>query len=140
MLAVLSIVSLLATLPVAPSLPIWGAQIPINPGFPYGSKPVRGVNLGGWLVIEVCYQSPVISLPTSFILTTTCAQPWITPSLFEQTGNTLIVDEWTFGQYQDPNVAQAKLNQHWATWITENDFAAIAGAGWVPYRSKSAIW
>lgn len=27
---------------------------PINPGFPYGSQKVRGVNLGGWLVLEVC--------------------------------------------------------------------------------------
>lgn len=26
---------------------------PINPGFPYGSQTVRGMNLGGWLVLEV---------------------------------------------------------------------------------------
>ena len=26
----------------------------ISPGFPYGSQTVRGVNLGGWLVLEVC--------------------------------------------------------------------------------------
>jgi hypothetical protein len=26
----------------------------INPAFPYGSSKVRGVNLGGWLVLEVC--------------------------------------------------------------------------------------
>lgn len=25
----------------------------ITPGFPYGSEKVRGVNLGGWLVLEV---------------------------------------------------------------------------------------
>lgn len=25
-----------------------------TPGFPYGSEKVRGVNLGGWLVLEVC--------------------------------------------------------------------------------------
>jgi hypothetical protein len=25
----------------------------INPAFPYGSTQVRGVNLGGWLVLEV---------------------------------------------------------------------------------------
>jgi glucan 1,3-beta-glucosidase len=25
----------------------------VNPGFPYGSQKVRGVNLGGWLVLEV---------------------------------------------------------------------------------------
>ena len=27
----------------------------INPTFAYGKEPVRGVNLGGWLVLEVCY-------------------------------------------------------------------------------------
>lgn len=27
----------------------------ITPGFPYGSEKVRGVNLGGWLVLEVCF-------------------------------------------------------------------------------------
>jgi hypothetical protein len=26
---------------------------PISPSFPYGSTKVRGVNLGGWLVLEV---------------------------------------------------------------------------------------
>jgi hypothetical protein len=30
---------------------------PFTPGFPYGSKKVRGVNLGGWLVLEVCAYS-----------------------------------------------------------------------------------
>lgn len=30
----------------------------INPSFAYGTEPVRGVNLGGWLVLEVC--SPVV--------------------------------------------------------------------------------
>jgi hypothetical protein len=36
---------------------------PFNPGFPYGSKgqKVRGVNLGGWLVLEVCTYSTVSS-------------------------------------------------------------------------------
>lgn len=29
------------------------ADNPINAGFPYGSTKVRGVNLGGWLVLEV---------------------------------------------------------------------------------------
>jgi hypothetical protein len=65
------------------------------------------------------------------ILCTTLMQPWITPSLFEETGNSAIVDEWTFGQYQDPNVVRTKLTEHWDTWITENDFKAIAAAGCV---------
>ncbi|KAE9383458.1 glycoside hydrolase, partial [Gymnopus androsaceus JB14] len=73
----------------------------------YGSEKVRGVNLGGWLVLE----------------------PWITPSLFDNTGNSNIVDEWTFGQLQNHGTALAALQNHWNTWITEADFAAIAAAG-----------
>lgn len=30
--------------------------VPINFGFPYGQQKVRGVNLGGWLVLEVSFQ------------------------------------------------------------------------------------
>ena len=56
MFTVLSLASLLATLPVAWSVPTWNTQVPFSPGFPYGSQPVRGVNLGGWLVLEVCYK------------------------------------------------------------------------------------
>ena len=29
------------------------ATLALNLGFPYGSEKVRGVNLGGWLVLEV---------------------------------------------------------------------------------------
>lgn len=49
--------------------------------------------------------------------------------MFEATGNNAIVDEYTFGQYQDPAVATAALHAHWATWYTEQDFAEIAAAG-----------
>ncbi|TXT12901.1 hypothetical protein VHUM_01302 [Vanrija humicola] len=79
----------------------------VNTGFPYGSQKIRGVNLGGWLVIE----------------------PWITPSLFDNTGNDGIVDEWTFAAYQDRGVAAAALKRHWDTFYTEADFAQIAAAG-----------
>ena len=58
-------------------------------------------------------------------------QPWITPSLFDNTSNPAIVDEWTFGLYQDRGSAQAILTQHWNTWITESDFQEIAAAGCV---------
>lgn len=83
------------------------ADNPINPGFPYGSEKVRGVNLGGWLLLE----------------------PWITPSMFDNTGNTAIVDEWTFCQMQDRATATAALQTHWSTFYTEADFEAIAAAG-----------
>ncbi|TFK99556.1 exo-1-3-beta-glucanase [Pterulicium gracile] len=90
----------------------------IEPGFPYGSRKVRGVNLGGWLVLE----------------------PWITPSLFERTGNSAIVDEYTFGQLQSRSTAQAALKAHWDTWITEADFAAIADAGLNHVRIPIGYW
>jgi aryl-phospho-beta-D-glucosidase BglC (GH1 family) len=66
-------------------------------------------------------------------------QPWITPSLFDNTGNNNIVDEWTFGQLQDRNTAQHKLKAHWDTWITEADFAAIAAAGYVSYDESICL-
>ncbi|KAG1757219.1 glycoside hydrolase family 5 protein [Suillus lakei] len=89
-----------------------------QPGFSYGSEKVRGVNLGGWLVLE----------------------PWITPSIFENTGNDDIVDEWTFGEYQDYDTAKAVLQDHWNSWITEDDFAAIAAAGLNHVRLPVGYW
>ncbi|KAJ2935636.1 hypothetical protein H1R20_g1459, partial [Candolleomyces eurysporus] len=87
-------------------------------GFPYGSQKVRGVNLGGWLVLE----------------------PWITPSLFDKTGDARIIDEWTFGQYQDKVKAAAALKTHWDTWITEADFRDIAAAGLNHVRLPIGYW
>jgi hypothetical protein len=64
MFTALSLAFLLATLPIVRSVPNWNTQYPLSPGntlppfspgFPYGSQPVRGVNLGGWLVLEVRY-------------------------------------------------------------------------------------
>lgn len=89
-----------------------------SPGFPYGSEKVRGVNLGGWLVLE----------------------PWITPSIFDNTGNPNIVDEWTFGQYYDRATATNVLQNHWNTWITQNDFANIAAAGLNHVRLPIGYW
>jgi len=89
-----------------------------TPGFPYGSTKVRGVNLGGWLVLE----------------------PWITPSLFDNTNNKNIVDEWTFGELQSKSTAESVLKNHWDTWITESDFQAIAGAGLNHVRLPIGYW
>ncbi|KAG8816780.1 exo-1,3-beta-glucanase [Serendipita sp. 400] len=87
-------------------------------GFPYGSTKVRGVNLGGWLALEA----------------------WITPSLFDSTGNPAVIDEWTFSQYQDYNTAHTKLVNHWNTFITYNDLAAIKAAGLNHVRLPIGYW
>ncbi|KAG6888794.1 hypothetical protein C0995_005979 [Termitomyces sp. Mi166 len=90
----------------------------VHSGFNYGSDKVRGVNLGGWLVIE----------------------PWITPSLFDNTGDSRIIDEYTFGKYQDHAKAYRTLKAHWDSWITEADFRAIAGAGLNHVRLPIGYW
>jgi len=91
---------------------------PIYPTFSYGSETVQGVNLGGWLVLE----------------------PWITPSLFDNTGNDDIVDEWTFCELQDTDTATSALQNHWNTWITEQDLADIAAAGLNHVRLPVGYW
>ncbi|KAG8848435.1 exo-1,3-beta-glucanase [Tulasnella sp. 330] len=94
-----------------------GATV-IRPRFPYGSEKIRGVNLGGWFVLE----------------------PWINPSLFNDTGNPGIVDEYTFGLYQSYSQASGVLQNHWDTWITEGDFAAISQAGLNHVRIPFPYW
>ncbi|KAF8626989.1 hypothetical protein AX15_004578 [Amanita polypyramis BW_CC] len=86
--------------------------------FPYGQQPIRAVNLGGWLVLE----------------------PWITPNIFEATNNPAIVDEYTLGEYLDAATAQRTLQQHWETWITEDDFIAIKAAGLSHVRIPVGYW
>jgi len=53
----------------------------------------------------------------------------ITPSIFETTNNSDIVDEMTLGQMTDYNSTQQTLENHWATWYTEPDFSAMRDAG-----------
>jgi hypothetical protein len=37
-------------------LSLISSAVAFTPGFAYGSTKVRGVNLGGWLVLEVCVE------------------------------------------------------------------------------------
>ncbi|KAF8656255.1 hypothetical protein AX16_002691 [Volvariella volvacea WC 439] len=95
-----------------------GTTFPTPSPFEYGVDKIRGVNLGGWLVLE----------------------PWITPSIFEDTGNEDIVDEYTFGQLMDRDTAVSILRNHWETWITEDDFIAIKAAGLTHVRIPLGYW
>ncbi|KAG6877963.1 hypothetical protein C0992_008910 [Termitomyces sp. T32_za158] len=88
-----------------------------TPSFDFGTTKVRGVNLGGWLVLE----------------------PWITPSLFEGLSSN-IIDELTFCTYQDSLAAMDTLNKHWDTWITEADFEQISNAGLNHVRIPVGYW
>ncbi|KAL0580953.1 hypothetical protein V5O48_001045 [Marasmius crinis-equi] len=79
---------------------------------------VRGVNLGGWLVLE----------------------PWITPSIFDNTGDDSIIDEYTLGQKRNTPEMRKILENHWDTWITEDDFKAIRAAGLNHVRIPVGYW
>ncbi|KAK4704592.1 glucan 1,3-beta-glucosidase, partial [Phenoliferia sp. Uapishka_3] len=84
----------------------------------YSVNMISGVNLGGWLMLE----------------------PFITPALFEPfnsitdspTATNGAVDEWTLSVALGNNLSTV-LTNHYATFITEKDFAEIAAAGlnWV---------
>jgi glucan 1,3-beta-glucosidase len=76
------------------------------------SAPLRGVNLGGWLVLE----------------------KWMTPSLFDATD---AVDEYTFMSTPD---AAARLQSHRETFITESDMAWIAEQGLDLVRLPVGHW
>ncbi|TEY39047.1 hypothetical protein BOTCAL_0470g00050 [Botryotinia calthae] len=82
--------------------------------FDYNGSKVRGVNLGGWFVLE----------------------PWITPSLFYGSW----VDEYTLTQTLGKSASQNLLNAHWATWITQNDFNEIASVGLNHVRIPIGYW
>ena len=71
---------------------------------------IRGVNLGGWMVLE----------------------PWITPSLFYQflggdETNTAF-DTYTFCEVLGPEEANRQLRRHWETWVTEDIIKELASS------------
>ncbi|KAK3078652.1 hypothetical protein LTS18_006968, partial [Coniosporium uncinatum] len=76
-------------------------------GFKWGKEKIRGVNIGGWLVLE----------------------PWITPSIFQKLDQSLgIIDEYTLCE-KLPDQAPQILRDHWNNWVRYDDFAKIASAG-----------
>ena len=99
---------------------------------------IRGVNLGGWMVLE----------------------PWITPSLFYQFlgkgEGTTATDTYTFCEVLGPEEANRQLRQHWDTWVTEEIIQELAASGAVnslrlpigdymykpygPYGKKLILW
>jgi glucan 1,3-beta-glucosidase len=90
---------------------------PRGKSFDYSGDKVRGVNLGGWLVLE----------------------PWITPSIFDGAGDGA-VDEWSLTQILGKDEAKARLTDHWDSFITQDDFNRIADAGLNHVRIPIGYW
>lgn len=72
---------------------------------------VRGVNLGGWMVLE----------------------PWITPSLFYQflgqPEGKVGMDSYTFCEVLGGKEANRQLKAHWETWVTEEIILQLKKSG-----------
>ncbi|KAJ9668356.1 glucan exo-1,3-beta-glucosidase [Coniosporium apollinis] len=88
--------------------------------FNWGSEKIRGVNIGGWLVLE----------------------PWITPSLFQPraVSDGEIIDEYTLCEKLGPEAALKVLRPHWDSWATWHDFKKIADAGFNMVRIPIGYW
>ncbi|KAF9305945.1 hypothetical protein BGZ91_008663, partial [Linnemannia elongata] len=93
---------------------------PLNEPFDYatGKMKMRGVNLGGWLVLE----------------------PFISPSLFEPYIKQGIIDEWTLCKLLGPEKAKAHLEAHYSSWVTEDTFSRLQGMGINHVRIPIGFW
>lgn len=86
--------------------------------FDYNNDLVRGVNLGGWLLVE----------------------PFITPSLFEAFDGNGPLDEYTYTQQLGKDEAKKRLQKHWSSFITEGDISQIAEWGFNHVRIPVGYW
>ncbi|KAI0039236.1 glycoside hydrolase family 5 protein [Auriscalpium vulgare] len=94
---------------------------PLNTSWNWGTDRVYGVNLGGLFVLE----------------------PFIAPALFQKYPG--VIDEWGLsiamaGDTSSTGGLQAQLEQHYDTFITEQDMAEIAGAGINWIRLPVPFW
>ncbi|KAI5778421.1 glycoside hydrolase superfamily [Geopyxis carbonaria] len=92
---------------------------PLTETFPYGKTPIRGVNVGGWLLVE----------------------PFITPSFFEgYSENMGVVDEYTLSKKLGPKTAKETMEKHYSTFVTETTFKEIRDAGLDHVRFPFGYW
>lgn len=92
---------------------------PLKDAFPYGKQPIRGVNLGGWLLLE----------------------PFLTPSFFKEYPATSgVVDEYTLSKKWGRNRLPGDMEDHYNTFVTEQTFKEIRDAGLDHVRIPFGYW
>ncbi|KAI0333252.1 glycoside hydrolase [Cubamyces sp. BRFM 1775] len=90
---------------------------PLNTTWQWGADKIHGVNIGGLFVLE----------------------PFIVPALYE--ANPGSIDEWTLSTLlAQKGQLQSALEDHYNTFITEQDIAEIAGAGLNWIRLQIPFW
>ncbi|PNS21756.1 hypothetical protein CAC42_1610 [Sphaceloma murrayae] len=92
---------------------------PLEKAWDYGKMPIRGINVGGWLVIE----------------------PLITPSLFSKFKTSDgVVDEYTLAAKLPPGSIKTTIETHYSSFLTEQDFKEIQDAGFDHVRIPYGYW
>lgn len=82
-------------------------------------QPFRGVNIGGWLVLE----------------------SWITPDLYAAHGVPSGAGEWQFcAAVGGGSKCAAALAEHWDTWVSRAELATLAAAGVNWLRVPVGYW
>jgi len=101
---------------------IFSISVTVSSALNCNDGTVRGVNLGGWLLLE----------------------PWITPSIFEEVNvgenHLKVVDEYTYAQYVDPVFAKERLERHWNEFYQQSDIEALAEVGISHIRIPYGYW
>ena len=88
--------------------------------FDWDTGKVRGVNIGGWLVLE----------------------PFITPSISEQhsSADWPVHDEWTLCEKLGQSSCADVLKPHWDNFVSWDDFRKIKDAGFNIVRIPVGYW
>ncbi|RPB16818.1 glycoside hydrolase [Morchella conica CCBAS932] len=90
-----------------------------NYGTEAGTNPIRGVNVGGWLIIE----------------------PFITPSFFDAYSSAYgVVDEYTLTKTLGESKTKETVEKHYSTFVNEATFKGIRDAGLDHVRIPFGYW
>lgn len=100
-------------------------------GYKNTSRIIRGVNTGGWLILDP-YVTPSIFEDASYVNTTG-------GSIFNSTRK-IPKDEYTLTQTLDRYKAQSALEKHWSSFYRREDFSAMAELGLTHVRIPIGYW
>lgn len=90
----------------------------LNDTFKYGTMPIRGMNIGGWLSLE----------------------PFITPSFFNKySSREGVIDEWTLTTKLGSKAAST-LETHYSSFVNRQTFVDIKNAGFDHVRISFSYW
>jgi glucan 1,3-beta-glucosidase len=101
-------------------LAVAGSTVGESPKMSTKMEPFRGVNIGGWLVLEA----------------------WIAPTLFASNGlpTNGSLGEWGFCEKLGKEKALSVLKSHWETWVDRKDLETLRASGINWLRVPVGYW